>query len=51
MENAERYLYWYEQYMINGVTISTLNKLVKAGKLKQDELNTMVSQRLEQKGY
>lgn len=51
MENSERYLYWYEQYMINGVTISTLNKLVKAGKLRQDELNKMISHRLEQKGY
>lgn len=51
MEHTERYVYWYEQYMINGVTITTLNKLVKAGKLRQDELDTMVSDRLEQKGY
>lgn len=51
MEHTERYLYWYDQYMINGVTINTLNKLVKAGKLRQDELNTMVSDRLEKNGY
>lgn len=37
--------------MINGVSIVTLNKLVKAGKLRQDELDTMIADRLEQKGY
>ncbi len=51
MEHTERYQYWYDQYIINGVSIITLNKLVKAEKLRQDELDTMIADRLEQKGY
>ena len=51
MEHTERYQYRYDQYIINGVSIITLNKLVKAEKLRQDELDTMTADRLEQKGY
>lgn len=42
---------WYEKYMKNLVTLSTLNKLVAAGKLTQDEVDQMVADRLEQYGY
>lgn len=51
MENTERYLYWYNQFMINGVSVTTLNKLVKASKLRQNELDTMIADRMEQEGY
>lgn len=37
--------------MINAVSISTLNKLVLAGKLTQQEVDTMVTDRLAQYGY
>lgn len=42
---------WYEKYMINAVSIATLNKLVKAGKLTQEEVDTMVADRFSQFGY
>jgi len=42
---------WYEKYMKNMVSIATLNKLVKAGKLTQSEVDKMVADRLEQYGY
>lgn len=42
---------WYEKYMINAVSITTLNKLVVAVKLTQAEVNTMVADRLAQFGY
>ena len=42
---------WYEKYMKNLVTLSTLNKLVAAGKLTQSEVDQMVADRLEQYGY
>lgn len=42
---------WYDKYMINAVSITTLNKLVSAGKITQEEVDTMVSDRLEQYGY
>lgn len=42
---------WYDKYMINAVNISTLNKLVVAGKLTQAEVDKMVADRLEQYGY
>lgn len=42
---------WYEKYMINAVSITTLNKLVTAGKLTQAEVDTMVSDRLAKFGY
>ncbi|WP_278247311.1 hypothetical protein [Acetobacterium malicum] len=42
---------WYEKYMINAVSIATLNKLVKAGKLTQVEVDAMVADRLQQFGY
>lgn len=48
---SPRYEYWYGQYMINGVNIVTLNRLVAAGKLTQAEVDTMVADRLEQYGY
>lgn len=42
---------WYDRYMINAVSIVTLNKLVTAGKLTQTEVGTMVADRLAQYGY
>lgn len=42
---------WYDKYMINAVNISTLNKLVAAGKLTQEEVDKMVTDRLERYGY
>lgn len=37
--------------MKNMVTIETLNRLVKAGKLTQKEVDQMVARRLEEEGY
>lgn len=42
---------WYEKYMINAVSMTTLNKLVTAGKLTQSEVDSMVADRLLQYGY
>ncbi len=42
---------WEERYMRNMVTIETLNKLVNAGKLTQEEVDDMVARRLEEAGY
>ena len=42
---------WYEKYMKNLVSIETLNKLVAANKLTQEEVDQMVADRLEQYGY
>lgn len=42
---------WYDRYMINAVSIATLNKLVSADKLTQSEVDTMVDDRLDQYGY
>jgi hypothetical protein len=42
---------WYDKYMINTVSIATLNKLVAAGKLTREEVDTMVSDRLSKHGY
>ena len=42
---------WHDKYMINAVSITTLNKLVSANKLTQQEVDTMVSDRLSQYGY
>lgn len=42
---------WYDKYMINAVNNSTLNKLVVAGKLTQEEVDKMIADRLEQYGY
>ena len=42
---------WYDKYMINAVSIDTLNKLVRAGKFSQEEVDQMVADRLEQYGY
>lgn len=42
---------WYDKYMINAVSIETLNKLVKAGKLTQLDVDKMVLDRLEIYGY
>jgi hypothetical protein len=42
---------WYDKYMNNMVSITTLNKLVTAGKLTQAEVDKMVADRLEQFGY
>lgn len=42
---------WEEKYIKNMVTIETLNKLVKAGKLTQKEVDDMVARRLEEEGY
>jgi len=42
---------WYHRYMINAVSITTINKLVAAGKLTPEERDKMVSDRLEQFGY
>lgn len=42
---------WYEKYMKNLVSIETLNKLVVANKLAQEEVDQMVQDRLEQYGY
>lgn len=42
---------WYDKYMNNLVSIATLNKLVAAGKLTQEEVDDMVADRLEKYGY
>ena len=42
---------WHEKYMKNMVSIATLNKLVVAGKLTQEEVDKMIADRLEQHGY
>lgn len=42
---------WHEKYLKNMVTVDTLNKLVAAGKLSQEEVDQMVADRLEQYGY
>lgn len=42
---------WYELYLKNAVTITTLDKLIKAGKLTQQDFDTMVTDRLVQYGY
>ena len=42
---------WYDKYMINAVSIATLNKLVAAGKLTQADVDKMVADRLVQYGY
>lgn len=42
---------WYELYMKNAVSITTLNKLVAAAKLTQEEVDKMVADRLEKYGY
>ncbi len=42
---------WYDKYMKNLVSIETLNKLVAAGKLTQEEVDQMVTDRLEEYGY
>jgi len=42
---------WYEKYMKNLVSIDTLNKLVVAGKITQQEVDKMIADRLEQYGY
>lgn len=42
---------WYEKYMKNLVSIETLNKLVVANKLMQEEVDLMVTDRLEEYGY
>lgn len=42
---------WYEKYMINAVSIASLNKLVAANKITQEEVDTMVADRLEKYGY
>lgn len=42
---------WHDKYMINAVSIATLNKLVAIDKLTQSEIDTMVADRLERFGY
>lgn len=42
---------WREKYMKNLVTIETLQKLVKAGRLEQEEVDAMMQERLEEYGY
>ena len=42
---------WYDKYMINAVSLVTLNKLVTAGKLTQEDVDKMVADRLEIYGY
>ena len=42
---------WHEKYMKNLVSIDTLNKLVVAGKITQQEVDKMIADRLEQYGY
>lgn len=42
---------WYDKYMKNMVSVVTLNKLVIAGRLTQQEVDKMVADRLEQYGY
>lgn len=42
---------WYEKYMKNMVSVTTLNKLVAANKLTQKEVDDMISERLELYGY
>jgi len=42
---------WYEKYMRNLVSLETLNKLVAAGKLTQQEVEQMIADRLDEHGY
>lgn len=42
---------WYDKFMKNMVSIETLNKLVSASKLTQEEVDTVVADRLQQYGY
>lgn len=42
---------WHDRYMINAVSMATLNKLVVAEKLTQEEVDKMVADRLEKYGY
>lgn len=42
---------WYDKYMINAVSIETLNKLVKNQIITQSEVDKMVADRLEHFGY
>lgn len=42
---------WYNKYMQNLVSITTLNKLVVANKLTQLEVDTMVKDRFKLYGY
>lgn len=42
---------WYERYMKNAVNLVTIDKLVAAGKITQEERDKMVADRLEQYGY
>lgn len=41
---------YYDKYMQNRVTVESLEKLVKAKKLTQQELDTMIADRLEKYG-
>lgn len=42
---------WKEKFMKNMVSIETLNKLVAADKLTQNEVNSWVAERQELYGY
>ena len=42
---------WYIKYMNNLVTLATLNKLVRAGKLNQLTVDLWVQERLDKYGY
>lgn len=42
---------WYEKYMKNMVSVTTLNKLVAANKLTREEVDAMIAERLELYGY
>ncbi|WP_280634218.1 hypothetical protein [Anaerovorax sp. IOR16] len=42
---------WYEKYMHNLVDITTIDKLVTANKLTEEEKRKMIADRLAQYGY
>ena len=48
---AADYDRWHFLYMNNMVSIISLEKLVTANKLTREELDQMISDRLEQKGF
>jgi hypothetical protein len=42
---------YYAKYMKNMVSVTTLDKLAAAGKLTREEVERMISDRLERYGY
>ena len=51
MEMTEFEKIWYDKYINNLCTIETLNKLMRANKLKEDMINSWINERSKTKGY